>query len=323
MKFKLLALVAFLFVAGAVGAGVGPALYKNSVTGHAYPQDLGGTPTATGHVLTINSLFPYDMVWAPGGGAVGPTGATGATGPAGPTGATGPSGAATGVLLGVFTLTATATATSTAIVYTPATGTTREEIEYFGGGGGSAFCVDANTSGEALGGGAAGENAFFTNTGSPVAAWHYYCGPGGSAGTSTSTTLTGGDTVVQIGSSGVFVAKGGAGSSLWGPSYANINAGGAGVLHSTGWAPDWAFPGVGGLPGIALSTTLVVSGAGGSSRYGSGGVSVVLKAAGATAGNPGTGFAAGAGGCAFANYSGHTANGAAGSQGVIIVRDYL
>jgi hypothetical protein len=281
----------------------GRALFSNAATGHAYPSDLGSTSTsiATGYVLTIKTLSPLDAQWAPGGPPV-----------------------VAGRLLGVFILTTTATATSTALVYTPVTGTTREEIEYLGGGGGSAFCIDAASTGEALGGGAAGENAFLTNTGSPVAAWYYYCGHGGSAGTSTSTTLTGGDTVVQIVSSGVFVAKGGAGSSLWAPSYANINAGGSGVSHYTGGAPDWAFPGMSGLPGISLSAALgVASGAGGNSRYGSGGAAIVIRGTGATAGNPATGFAAGAGGCVFANYAGHTANGAAGSQGVIIVRDYL
>ena len=293
---KLLALLIALLATGGVVAGTGAVLYHNAVTGHAYPADLGSAPTTTGYVLTIKTLSPLDAYWAPGGGV--------------------------GRLLAYVVLTTTATATSTSIVYTPANGTTYEEIEYLGGGGGSAWCFDGGTLGEAVGGGAAGEDAFLTNTGTPVLPWNYYCGPGGSAGVSTSTTTTGGDTVVKIGST-AYIAKGGAGASLSNAASEIISSGGAGVAHSTGGVPVWSFPGAPGTPGVVLQPGLVMSGAGGNARYGAGGSSVVLVGTSRSSdGNPGTGFSAGAGGCAFAHNSGHMANGAAGAPGVILVRDY-
>ena len=384
---KLLALLIALLATGGVVAGTGAVLYHNAVTGHAYPADLGSTPTTTGYVLTIKTLSPLDAYWAPGGsgpagptgpmGATGPTGPqgvqgiqgiqgvtgpAGATGPAGPTGATGATGAtgpsglsglagipgqevffgtgtdlststvtssttnagwSTGRLLAVTVLTATATVTTTSIVYTPANGTTREEIEYLGGGGGSGYCPSPGSYYMVTGGGAAGEDAFLhLNQGSQIAAWNYYCGKAGPAGVNTSTTTTGGDTVVKIGAT-IYTAKGGGGSS-YATATTVLEAGGLGVAHSTGGTPTWSFAGQSGSPGIAWLSTEALSGAGAGSRYGSGGATQIALATGVyLTGTAATGFAAGAGGCITTNNGGFTAAGAAGTQGVIIVRDYL
>ena len=228
-----------------------------------------------------------------------------------------------GRLLAYVVLTTTGTATSTSLVYTPANGTTREEIEYLGGGGGSGYCPSPGSYYMVTGGGAAGEDAFLhLNQGSQIAAWNYYCGKAGPAGVNTSTTTTGGDTVVKIGAT-IYTAKGGGGSS-YAAATTLLEAGGLGVAHSTGGTPTWSFAGQSGLPGIAWSSTEALSGAGAGSRYGSGGAAQIALATGIyLTGTAAAGFAAGAGGCVTTNNGGFTANGAAGTPGVIIVRDYL
>jgi hypothetical protein len=233
------------------------------------------------------------------------------------------SGYGYGRLLAEVVLTTTATATSTSIVYTPANGTTREEIEYLGGGGGAGYCPSPGSYYMVTGGGAAGEDAFLHyNLGSAIAAWNYYCGKAGPAGTSTSVSTTGGDTVIKIGAT-TYTAKGGGGSS-YATTTTLLEAGGAGVAHSTGGVPTWSFAGASGLPGIAWSSTEALSGAGASSRYGAGGAAAIALATGVYLnGNPATGYASGGGGCVTTNNGGFTAAGGSGTQGVIIVRDFM
>ena len=233
------------------------------------------------------------------------------------------SGYGYGRLLAEVVLTTTATATSTSIVYTPANGTTREEIEYLGGGGGAGYCPSPGSYYMVTGGGAAGEDAFLHyNLGSAIAAWNYYCGKAGPAGTSTSVSTTGGDTVIKIGAT-TYTAKGGGGSS-YATTTTLLEAGGAGVAHSTGGVPTWSFAGASGLPGIAWSSTEALSGAGASSRYGAGGAAAIALATGVYLnGNPATGYASGGGGCVTTNNGGFTAAGGSGTQGVLIVRDFM
>jgi hypothetical protein len=226
-----------------------------------------------------------------------------------------------GLLLGEFTLTTTCTATSTSVVYTPVTGTKREEVEYLAGGGGSGYCPNPGANYSQTGGGAAGENAFLLlNQSSQLNPWNYCAGSAGVGATSGVSATDGGDTLLYI-NSVLYTAKGG-GQSPNATAGADLMNGGAGAAHTTGGNPAWFFPGADGSYGIAPQANHMLAGAGASSRYGTGG-----NPRGASGtnrfsdGSPATGWGAGGGGC-YNNCSGETNNGANGSQGVIIVRDY-
>jgi len=228
-----------------------------------------------------------------------------------------------GLLLGEFTLTTTCTATSTSVVYTPVTGTKREEVEYLAAGGGAGHCPNPGGNYSQTGGGAAGENAFLhLNQSSQLDPWNYCAGAAGVGATSLVSATAGGDTLLYI-NSVLYTAKGG-GASPNATSGADLMNGGAGAVHTGGGNPTWYFPGADGSYGIAPQANHMLAGAGASSRYGTGG-----KPTGGSGtnqyddGHPATGWGAGGGGC-YNNRNGSSFDNAGGngSQGVIIVRDY-
>lgn len=190
--------------------------------------------------------------------------------------------------------------------YTPSTGTRLVKLRECGGGGGS-----GGAKSNATGGGSSGAYLEITlNPGATITGGTVTIGAAGTAGAVTPTAGgIGGDTSVVI-QAVTYTAKGG------GASAANGMLGGAGQVGST--SADINQTGNPGTWGAVIAGTYI-SGNGGSSPFGSGGVGVQIVA-GATAGNPGRDVCAGAGGSA--DFAGAGVAGAAGSAGFVILEEY-
>lgn len=197
--------------------------------------------------------------------------------------------------------------------YTPTTGTTKCRVRAIGGGGGGGGCA-STTSGQCAvgGGGSAGAYAetFIANPVSQTVT----IGVGGSAGSSAGGNGgTGGTT--SFGS--LIVLPGGLGGALGTPATPPIlnssaSATSGGTVSGT---PLVRMSGVSGPPGIALSTSQVTGGGGGSSPLATG----QARSIGAGA----NGQANGAGGSGAGNGGSSAGNaGGTGAAGLVIVEDY-
>ena len=195
--------------------------------------------------------------------------------------------------------------------YTPTTGTRAVRLRMCGGGGGSGGAKSAASGGGA--GGAYLEKWIRPGGGTAITGGAVSPGAAGTAGAVTPTNGgNGGDSTIVI-QTVTYTAKGGGGSVL---ASSNVSLGAAGQSGST--AADVNKQGDPGTFGAVISGTYV-SGNGGSSPFGSGGLGVKLTS-GSTAGISGTENCSGGGG--GADFAGTGIGGGDGTKGLIIVDEY-
>lgn len=217
-----------------------------------------------------------------------------------------------GRLIGVTILTATSSST-----FTTNAKTSKLVIEMVGAGGGGGG-VGASTSGNrSLGaGGGGGGYVFKVVNVAPSTGYTYQCGAGGTAGASGGGNGgDGGSTTITIGAT-TYTASGGLGGGhVTNGSTVDLSSGGNG---GTGTNGDINASGIRGFSVVRLSGGVGSSGAGGDSRFGGGGRYHTATAAGID----GDGYGGGGGGAASNNGGGARAGGA-GSQGCIVVYEYM
>lgn len=180
-----------------------------------------------------------------------------------------------------------------------------------GGGGGQSINGVTSEGGGGGGGGAGGYFEYYVSEAADLVIT-YKCGAAGAAsGSGGSTVVVVGATTVTA-NSGVGTAAGGASAS---PSVFKGSAGGSVSTNGSvncGGAP--------GMSGFCLNVTaLAISGNGGSSPFGRGGVGVAITSS-ASSGNAGTGFGSGGSGGVSLNSS--TGTGGVGSQGCVVIEEY-
>ena len=213
-----------------------------------------------------------------------------------------------GVIIGkqVFT-------TAGATTYTPTPGTECVIIECLGGGGGGSGTPNSGPS-NGFGGGGGGSGSYSraiktaADIGSSQAVNVGAFGAGGALGGGAG--FAGGDTSVGA----LCIGKGGGGAD----ANVGVNSnGGAGGVAGTG---DVTGTGVPGEPGLAHIQVLSgISGSGGSTQFGGGGVSI--RTASAVHGNHASGHGAGGGG--GATYGGTSPTmGGNGSGGLVIITEF-
>jgi hypothetical protein len=192
--------------------------------------------------------------------------------------------------------------------YNPSTGCNTILVYVTGGGGGGGGCTGTAGQAAAAGGGGGGGTAVHVLAAS---SYSYAVGGGGTAGT-TGGGNGGAGTASTFGS--VTGNGGGGGTGMTATAAASYAAGGAGGTSS---GDSYGIPGENGGVGIRQTAALQISGAGGNSYMGLGGVSLVNSAATGTAGgNYG-------GGGAGAVTVGATPNaGGAGAGGKIVIYEY-
>lgn len=204
--------------------------------------------------------------------------------------------------------------------YTPSNGTTLIRVRMCGGGGGGGSATAGSTPGTYAGAPGGGSGAYLEFTVSDPTAGSVVVGAAGAAGTVGVDGGTGGDTILNINGRS-YTAKGGAG----GPSY---NAGASTSFALTGGAPGGISVPTGtdrvhsGCPGriafLVSGLAAAVSGDGGDSVLG-----VAGQAAQDSQGIGGSASGYGAGGGGGNCDPGYgTANGGAGSPGIVIIDEY-
>lgn len=219
-----------------------------------------------------------------------------------------------GNLLKVTTQVLTASGT-----YTPTTGAVYAIVEVVGGGGGGGGADATSASNRGIGGGGGGggyAREIITLSGT----YSFTIGAAGTAGTNAGGNGgTGGTTT--FGTGPLLQATGGAGGTGIQGSSADIAAspGGVGGVGSSG---DLNISGGPGLMGWTMPFgNPIISGAGGCSIFGGGGIAVTRNSGGSTAGNAGGNYGAGGSGAAcYETTSG--AAGGAGSAGVVVVTEF-
>ena len=201
--------------------------------------------------------------------------------------------------------------TGTAATYTRPAGITSILVEIVGGGGGGGGSLGAASSTSAgAGGGAGGYCRLWVSAASP--SYTYTVGAAGTAGTAGNNAGgTGGTTTFSASSMSAAGGVGGGGSSSVLNTAANSFAGGIGGTAINGDVNITG--GSGGGSFIALGA--ILSGQGGASYLGGGGLGVVSVAAG-NAGNA-LGSGGSGGGCTSVSQAG-----GAGKSGLIIVWEY-
>ena len=213
--------------------------------------------------------------------------------------------ATTGVLVDVKILTTTGT-------YTPTTGTKSLLVYVVGGGGQGGGC--SNTRGSAGAGGGAGGCAIALVTWDGSSTYSFTVGAAGSGAANGTSGNPGGNSTFTNGAI-TYTANGGVGGNVGNGTNFLIVAGGIGGSATNG---DINFNGENGLSGVKLANNQEsgLTGNGGSSPFGSGGIGAVW---GAGNGGAATGYGSGGGGAL-----GNNANlaGGAGSSGVIIIYEY-
>ncbi|HQH18495.1 MAG TPA: hypothetical protein PKZ43_02990 [Bacteroidales bacterium] len=213
--------------------------------------------------------------------------------------------ATTGVLVDVKILTTTGT-------YTPTTGTKSLLVYVVGGGGQGGGCP--NTNGSSGAGGGAGGCAIALVTWDGSSTYSFTVGAAGSGAANGTSGNPGGNSTFTNGAT-TYTANGGGGGNVGNGTNFLIVAGGIGGSATNG---DINIKGENGLSGVRLANNQAsgLTGNGGSSPFGSGGIGAV-----GVAGNGGaaTGYGSGGGGAL-----GNNANlaGGAGSSGVIIIYEY-
>jgi hypothetical protein len=205
---------------------------------------------------------------------------------------------------------------TTGTTYTSGAGVTKVKIRMVGGGGGGGGVTAAASSVGAGGGGGSGGYLEAVLTVTPSTGYTIAIGAAGTAGANTGAQGgAGGNTTITIGGSTYTAFGGGGGAGQATGTTVAASAGGTAAIVSTN-GNILNSGGDAGSPGIRISGTSGLSGAGGTSKLGGGGSS--LSAAGA--GSNATGYGGGGGGgLSTAN----TARaGGAGTAGVIIIEEY-
>ena len=212
-----------------------------------------------------------------------------------------------GVVLRVFT---------TSQSYVPTPGTQFAIVDLVGGGGGGGGVQGATSNYYSGAGGGAGGFARARLTAAQIfPSIAATIGTGGAGGVASANGLAG--TATSLG--GLVVAGGGSGG-LFG-SVAQNATGGFGGTATVG---DLLVPGMPGFSGYynAVSNTQYLSvGAGGSTRFGSGGQCGAPAGGASVAGFAATGYGSGGGG-AIANGP-NSATGGAGAPGIIVITEYV
>lgn len=190
-------------------------------------------------------------------------------------------------------------------------------VEVVGGGGGGGGCASAVASCGA-GGGGGGAAYCYKLIGSPISSYDYVVGTGGAGGVAGNNAGTGGVASNFMGSQ--LIAGGGSGGGGSGAATA-ISNGGTGSAGGTSSGGDANLAGCCGSTGLILTpTAIAISGQGGASGAGWGGSSLSNVDVTAT-GNGGQLYGGGASGGLQVNNGGAQAGGA-GSNGIIVVREY-
>ena len=199
--------------------------------------------------------------------------------------------------------------------YTPTSGARRIRIRAIGGGGGGGG-VSATSAGQVniSGGGASGAYIeIWTNV--PTSPQSFIIGSGGAAGAATGGSGGAGG-ATSMGA--IFTAPGGPGGQLGSPAAPPLLIPGAAATSGivTSGLVVASIPGVGGNPAIALSTTILNVGGGGSNVFGFGQQRGSLGAGvpGPAPGSGGTGAAIGP--------STAGALGGTGAAGVMVIEEY-
>ncbi len=204
--------------------------------------------------------------------------------------------------------------------YVPTPGTARIEVEVQaggGGGGGTEGDPNASTVAAASGGGA-GSYGMVVISAVPSSSV-VTIGAGGSGG-------TGGFVNGAAGGSSSFgsllTCAGGLGGA---PGRSALNtvagptpSGGAGGAEPSG--ATYSYAGAAGNAGLYINAG-VLTGPGGSSRFGGGGAMLGSSTAGFLQSSPGTGYGAGGGGAGRVG-SGAVGSGGSGSPGIVVIREY-
>lgn len=185
-------------------------------------------------------------------------------------------------------------------------------VEVQAGGGAGGGSVDANSAGG--GGGAGGYSRLLMSATAAGASQTVTVGAGGVA-----VSGSGGGNGGASSFGALVSATGGAGGSV-GANIASPSGSGGGGQGGAGASGDVNINGQNGNIGFGFNTTQLLAGAGGASVLGHGGV--VYVATTTTGGVAGTGYGAGGSGSITAS-SGGAQIGGAGSQGVVIVTEYL
>jgi hypothetical protein len=222
--------------------------------------------------------------------------------------------ALTGTLISVRTFTSGSAAT-----YTPTSGTTAIKVELLGCGGGGGGTTYTSASDSAWGGGGAASAyvRYFVsgiNAGTQTG-MYTVCSTGGTAGTtSAGTGGTGGNTTFVWNGGSTVTATGGLGGvgMAYGLTVGTMAAGGAGQTGTNGTINGSGNPGSNGWRSAA---TTGVSGSGGSTYWGGGGVGKTANGAG----NSATGYGAGGGGGASTSAA---VAGGSGGVGILIIEEY-
>lgn len=227
-----------------------------------------------------------------------------------------PAGAALVITEQVISATAT---------YTPTTGTLFAYFKLAGGGGsGGGAALTSSTVAAGGGGGGGGYTEGLYSAAQIGATAAVVIGTGGAAPSAGNNNgNAGNNSTVTFSGTGsiVLAANGGAGGTGSAAATGVAVAGGAGGTASGG---NLNIPGQAGSPsfGIVGTASAVISGRGGDSRLGAGGVAVATAGASDNiAGNAGTGY--GGGGSGGLSFSEGTATaGGAGSNGVLYVIEF-
>jgi hypothetical protein len=205
--------------------------------------------------------------------------------------------------------------TAGTFTYTPTSGMKYCIIEALGGGGGGGGTANSPASiGVGGGGGGAGSCSRMSATAATIgASQSVVVGAAGAAGAAGNNAGgNGGDTSVGV----LCIGKGGTGGS------GNVgnqpgSSGGLGGVAGTGTVTTTGAPG----GTTTITTNNGLSGTGGSSSFGGGGVAVTSPGGTAT-GNPGTGHGSGGSGGCSSNGAG-TAAGGAGTAGYVVITEHF
>lgn len=208
------------------------------------------------------------------------------------------------------------TATGT---YTPTSGMDYCNIYLIAGGGGGGYAKSTSSSngGAGGGGGSGGLMLYFAVSAATIgASQSVTIGAGGAGGIASSVTIAGNGGDTSIGS--LSTAGGGTGGDSAPTSSTVVYSAGCSAGGATSSGSGTFINGETGILGfIDAANQVGISGTGGSSFIGAGGMAITTAATGATATGPGGG---GGGALAFA---GTDRDGGAGADGIIIIHEFI
>lgn len=201
--------------------------------------------------------------------------------------------------------------------YTPTTGTNSVIVEAVGGGGGGGGTYTTTTGYYAVaGGGGPGGYGKSRYTGG-FSGEAITIGSGGGAGAANATTDGGTGGTTSFGS--LLICNGGGGGTFCSAWSTSIHSSGAPSGTVTGANISWSGSNA-GVPGYVAANGWL-SGGGGSSPFGRGGLQQGTASTGNATGVIGTGYGSGGSGAACANGATGTSGGA-GTAGVVIIWEY-